>query len=101
MNTKEVLLAEIQSACKELFNRQLNNLTMHKTNSDFGGATYSLHCFNIAKPVGKQPEAVAHQIGKFLQKHSKVVTGFNEAKGFLNLVISDAHWMKVLKEIYI
>lgn len=47
----------------------------------------------------KSPEESAKLIGEYLVAHAGIVSGFNVVKGFLNIVVSDSAWIKVLSDI--
>jgi arginyl-tRNA synthetase len=63
-----------------------------KTKKEFTG-DFTLVVFPYTKLIGKSPEETAHVIGSDLQKNSKVISGFNVIKGFLNLEISKKYWL--------
>lgn len=72
---------------------------MQPTNKEFEGS-HTVVCFPLAKISKKGPEETARRIGEYLVDNSGIVTRFNVVKGFLNLVISDATWIKVFESIY-
>ena len=47
----------------------------------------------------KKPEETGQDIGAYLVEHSEVVTQFNVIKGFLNLTIAPAVWVRLLEDI--
>ena len=55
--------------------------------------------FPWVKAARKAPVAVAQEIGAWLKEHVAEVADVNAVQGFLNIVIDQAHWAEVLKEI--
>lgn len=99
MNPDQILRAEIQAAVTALFNQPADNLQLQPTNPEFEGS-HTLVCFPLTRITRKGPEETARMVGEHLVQHSKVVSRYNVVKGFLNLVLSDAVWVEVLKAIY-
>jgi arginyl-tRNA synthetase len=99
MNLALTLQSEIQKAVSALFNQQVDTFQLQPTNQEFEGS-HTLVCFPLTKISRLKPEETASMIGEFLVQHSGVVSKYNVVKGFLNLVLSDQVWVKVLQDIY-
>jgi arginyl-tRNA synthetase len=99
MNLDATLQAEIQKAVSALFNQQVDTFQLQPTNQEFEGS-HTLVCFPLTKISRLKPEETANMIGEYLVQHSGVVSKYNVVKGFLNLVLSDQVWVKVLQDIY-
>jgi arginyl-tRNA synthetase len=99
MNLEQSLRSEIQKAVTALFNQSIDQLQIQPTNVEFEGS-HTLVCFHLTKISKKKPEETAQVVGEYLQTHSGLVSKFNVVKGFLNLSISDAVWVKVFEAIY-
>jgi arginyl-tRNA synthetase len=99
MNLDLTLRTEIQKAVTALFNQSVEQIQLQPTNAEFEGS-HTLVCFPIAKISKKGPEETARLIGDYLKSNSGIVSRFNVVKGFLNIVISDAVWVKVFESIY-
>ncbi len=99
MNLDLTLRTEVQRAVVALFNQSVEQIQVQPTNAEFEGS-HTLVCFPIAKISKKGPEETARLIGEYLQTNSGIVSHFNVVKGFLNLVISDAVWIRVFESIY-
>ena len=67
-------------------------VSFQKTRTEFEG-DMTIVVFPFVKTIGKSPEAIANEIGMQLLKESKLISGFNVLKGFLNLSISDEYWL--------
>jgi arginyl-tRNA synthetase len=66
-----------------------NELTLNETKPEFEG-DYSIVCFGIAKKIGKKPDEIAEQIGKYLiEDYNNFYKSYNVIKGFLNIVVND------------
>jgi arginyl-tRNA synthetase len=99
MNLDQLLRSEIQKAVAALFQQQLDSFQLQPTNQEFEGS-HTLVCFPLTKLSRKGPEETASMVGEYLLQHAGIVTRFNVVKGFLNLVLSDSVWIKVLQTIY-
>jgi len=99
MNIDFQLYQAIQEAVQKLFNQSVDNLQLQPTNPEFEGS-HTLVCFPLTKITRKGPEETARMVGEYLVQHSGIVSRFNVVKGFLNLVLSDQVWMRVLQDIY-
>jgi len=99
MNLDLTLRTEIQKAVVALFGAEPAQLQVQPTNAEFEGS-HTLVCFPLTKISKKGPEETGRMIGEYLQTNSGVVSRFNVVKGFLNLVISDAVWVRVFQNIF-
>jgi len=99
MNLDFTLRTEVQKAVSALFGQSIDQLQIQPTNVEFEGS-HTLVCFPLTKISKKKPEETAQVVGEYLQMHSGLVSKFNVVKGFLNLSISDAVWVKVFETIY-
>ena len=72
-------------------------ITITETKPDFEG-DYTLVLFGLVKQLRQSPDALGQAMGNaLLAAHPDTITGFTLVKGFLNLSISDAYWLKVLQ----
>lgn len=99
MNLDLTLRTEIQKAVSALFSQQVEQVQLQPTNKEFEGS-HTVVCFPLAKISKKGPEETSRMIGEHLVANSDIVTRFNVVKGFLNLVISDATWVRVFESLY-
>ncbi len=65
------------------------------TRKEFDG-DITLVVFPLTSVTGLPPETIANNIGDFFVSNGGLVTGYNVVKGFLNLVISNQHWIDQL-----
>lgn len=72
---------------------------LQETRAEFEG-NLTLVVFPFLKISRKKPEDTAQEIGQYLVENvNDVVSRFSVVKGFLNLVISPALWIKMLEDI--
>ena len=70
------------------------NITKKEHEGDF-----TIVVFPLIKFSKKSPEQTAEALGNGFKTQTDYVGGFNVIKGFLNLSLTDAYWLKRLKEI--
>ncbi|MCC7401682.1 MAG: arginine--tRNA ligase [Chitinophagaceae bacterium] len=100
MTTAEQIKPFVLKALKDLYNADFAGpeLTITATKPEFEG-DYTLVLFSFVKQLKKSPEHLGKEIGEFLQKMSpEFFRSYNVIKGFLNLTLSDSHWINFLKE---
>lgn len=72
---------------------------LQETRPEFEGQL-TLVVFPLLKTSKKAPEATAQEIGEYLVRECpEVVSKFNAVKGFLNMTIAPAQWIKMLEDI--
>jgi arginyl-tRNA synthetase len=74
-------------------------IQLQKTRKDYKGHL-TLVVFPLLKLSGKNPEQTAQEIGECLLKHESGIAEFNVVKGFLNLIIAPAYWIKLFNEMF-
>ncbi|HYG20320.1 MAG TPA: arginine--tRNA ligase [Ohtaekwangia sp.] len=99
MNPDKRLRSEIQKALALLFAQAVDNFQLQPTNQEFEGS-HTLVCFPLTKLSRKNPEETARLIGEHLVQQSGIVARYNVVKGFLNLVLNDAVWLEMLRDMY-
>ena len=100
MNIEKELQLLIIKAIAQLYNTEVNEtqITLQKTKKEFTG-NYTLVTFPLLRISKKSPEQTAEEIGEALLSSSLFIESFNVIKGFLNLSLSSAMWIKTLEEI--
>jgi len=83
---------------KSIYNLEIEKIEFQETRKDFEG-DITIVVFPLLKFIKGNPVQIAENIGNYLKEHSKIVTGFNVVKGFLNLVISDAYYVSYFNAI--
>lgn len=98
MNTIDILESATQEILKELGVAEAPTLQWQKTRKDFDGEV-TLVTFALSKALKKSPEMIGEELGELLLSNCDEVSAFNVVKGFLNLSLSDAHWLEHLDGI--
>ncbi len=71
---------------------------VNQTKEEFEG-DYTVVLFSLLKKTGKNPAVLGEELGSdLLQRHPDLFLSFNIIKGFLNLVVADSFWLKILNE---
>ena len=91
----------VQVVIEELYGVQVPEkmVQLQETRAEFEGQL-TLVVFPFLKMSKKAPEATAQEIGEQLvARVPEVISKFNVIKGFLNLTINPAQWIKLLESI--
>ena len=73
-------------------------LLIQNTKKEFTG-DFTLVVFPLLKISKKGPEETATELGQYLQKELKAISGYNVIQGFLNLELQDSFWIDFLTKI--
>lgn len=100
MDIGSSLRIEISEGFQKLFKHKLDteSFSLQPTRKEFEGHL-TLVVFPFLKISKKSPEATAQALGEYLVAESSLVSAFNVVKGFLNLVIAESAWIRVLQDI--
>jgi arginyl-tRNA synthetase len=100
MNIAGEISSSVIKAVKELYGADIteNMVQLQKTKREFEGSL-TLVVFPFVKISRQKPEATAEAIGNWLVENSEHVERFNVVKGFLNLVLAQQSWIKLLNAI--
>lgn len=98
MTLHQTLTTHIQKAVVEIFNFTIENIEFQATRKDFEG-DITMVVFPLVKALKGNPAAIGNQIGEYLVTNAKEVSKFNVVGGFLNIVISDAFYVKFFNSI--
>ena len=87
----------LQTAAQAVFGQPIpaTALALQPTRKEFAGS-FTLVTFPLTKALGQGPEQIGQALGEWLKTNEPRVRGFNVVKGFLNLEIADAEWLKLL-----
>lgn len=95
---QNILAAQAGKALLELYALADEKPELQPTRKEFEG-DLTLVVFPYLRASKQKPEQTAEEIGAYLQKHVTEVAAYNVVKGFLNLVIDDAFWIKQVEEV--
>ncbi|UJH66605.1 arginine--tRNA ligase [Allomuricauda sp. SCSIO 65647] len=98
MDIQKVLEAKVKEAVKELYGAALPSVEFQPTRKDFEG-DITIVVFPMLRAIKGNPVEIGTNIGNYLQENVAEVSKFNVVKGFLNLVISDAHYLEFFNTI--
>ena len=91
----------VAEGIKALYGQEVatESIQLQETRPEFEG-NVTLVVFPFLRMSKKKPEDTAQELGEYLTKEvPDVVARFNVVKGFLNLVIAPAQWIKLLEDI--
>ncbi|MFW6019723.1 MAG: arginine--tRNA ligase [Bacteroidales bacterium] len=93
------ILDTVKKAVKELYDIEATEkqLLLQKTLPDYEG-DFTVVVFPFAKPARKSPVEIGGELGKYLNENMDEIADFNVIKGFLNLVIRNGVWVRLLSE---
>ena len=89
------------AAIKDLYGQDVKaeTIQLQETRPEFEG-NVTLVVFPFRRMSKKRPEETGEEIGQYLVREvPDVVARYNVVKGFLNLVIAPAQWIKLLEDI--
>lgn len=99
MNIENIIKSELAEGLNTVFGVEVKpeEIILQSTKKEFAG-TYTFTTFAYTKLTKVSLEETGNKLGAFCVEKSKVVSGFNVVKGFLNLVIAEAAWVKLFTE---
>lgn len=98
MTLQENLSQHVTQAVQQLFDATLPAVEFQATRKEFEG-DITVVVFPMLRVVKGNPVQIGTQIGEYLVANVEAVTAFNVVKGFLNLVIADAHYLEFFKSL--
>ncbi len=98
MNLQKTIELEAKTAMKSLFGAELESVEFQATRKEFAG-DITIVVFPMLRVVKGNPVVIGEQLGAYLTDHVNEVKAFNVVKGFLNLEIEDAYYLKVFNSI--
>ncbi|MEL6812620.1 MAG: arginine--tRNA ligase [Bacteroidota bacterium] len=93
MSLQNTLSQHVKEAVSALYNATLETVEFQATRKEFEGDT-TVVVFPMLRVVKGNPVQIGEAIGNYLVEHVEEVSGFNVVKGFLNLILSDAYFLK-------
>ncbi len=101
MKISQKISSTVKEVLHELYGAEVTDsqIQLQETRPEFEG-NLTLVVFPFLKISRKKPEDTAQDIGlKLTERIGDVVEKFNVVKGFLNMVIAPAQWIKMLQEV--
>lgn len=97
MNIQELIQKDIEHFYAVEIPESL--IQIQKTKKEFKGHL-TVVVFPLLKISKKNPEQTATEIGEYLIKNQSFILEYNVIKGFLNLTVAAAYWIRTLNEIH-
>ncbi len=99
-NVIQIIQDKVSEAVQELYQTDFpaTQVPVNTTRKEFEG-DYTVVVFPFTKAARKGPEAIAQEIGEYLEGAVAEIERFNVVKGFLNLVVSDDYWKNFLLDM--
>ena len=98
MSIEEILTIKVKEAVLSIYNIELPTVELQPTLKDFVG-DITVVVFPVLRFVKGNPELIGNEIGKFLKDNLDEVASYNAVKGFLNITINDAFYLKSFNKI--
>ncbi len=94
---EQILTIHLQNAVEQLYGQVCNadQIQLQKTRREFEG-DITLVVFPLLKISRKSPDVTATEIGRYMEENCPEVTRFNVIKGFLNMVVDSAWYLRFL-----
>lgn len=101
MNIELQIQCEVSNAIKALysFDVEPSAVQIQKTRKEFEG-DYTVVVFPFLRASKKSPDVTAAEIGEYLCSQIDLISKFNVVKGFLNMLISQKHWLSSLENAF-
>lgn len=98
MSLHSIISENVITAIKQLYKADLTTVELQATRKEFAGDV-TVVIFPMLRIVKGNPVQIGEAIGAFLVKNVDEVVAFNVVKGFLNLVISNSHYISFFNTI--
>ena len=99
MNIQNTLKSATQKGLQKLYAVDIETIEFQATRKDFEG-DITIVVFPFLRIIKGNPVEIATNLGTYLTKNVSEITTFNVVKGFLNLVLSDAYFLKRFASIF-
>ncbi|WP_394335780.1 arginine--tRNA ligase [Adhaeribacter pallidiroseus] len=100
MELQQTIAQHISEALQNLYQIMVAPaaILLQPTRKEFAG-TFTFVTFPYTKSIGKTPDIIGVELGKYLKENTAEVYSYNVVKGFLNLEIDDGVWANVFQQI--
>lgn len=98
MQLESLLVKKVKEAVEALYEATLESVELQPTRKEFVG-DITVVIFPMLRQVKGNPEQIGNAIGEYLVRELEEVAGFNTIKGFLNLEVSDAFYLRFFNQI--
>ena len=98
MDIQEIIAEKVKESIQETYKATLDSIELQATNKEFEG-DLTVVIFPMLRHIKANPESIGKIIGDYLLENLDEVVRYNVIKGFLNLVIADAHYLRFFSNI--
>ncbi|SHL27075.1 arginyl-tRNA synthetase [Flavobacterium flevense] len=98
MSLQQILTPSITKAIQNLFEVTVEKIEFQATRKEFEG-DITMVIFPLLKVIKSNPVELGNKIGNYLVDNVAEVAKFNVVSGFLNIVISDTHYLNFFNGI--
>ena len=98
MTIQETLALKVKEAFVVIYKSELPTVEFQATRKEFAG-DITVVVFPMLRIVKGNPVQIGETLGQYLVDNVTEVEAFNVVKGFLNLVISDAHYLDFFQAV--
>lgn len=98
MSLIKTLEQAVAKAVSSLYQVSVDSFEFQATRKEFAG-DITLVVFPLLKTIKGNPVQIGEAIGNYLVEHVDEIKGFNVVKGFLNIELSDAYFLKRFQTI--
>jgi len=98
MQLEALLVEKVKEAVHSLYGVTLESVELQPTRKEFTG-DITVVVFPMLRQVKGNPVQIGNAIGGYLTENLEEVAGFNTIKGFLNLEVSDAFYLRFFDRI--
>ncbi len=99
MDFHQIIQNQLQKACFELFQVDIDQFELQETRKDFEG-DLTVVIFPVLKFIKANPVSIGEKLGQWLESNQPEVNGFNVVSGFLNLIFEDSYFIASAQEIF-
>jgi len=99
MNIQATIQKATQKALQELYQATIDTVEFQTTRKEFDG-DLTIVVFAFLKVIRGNPVEIGNKLGTYLKENIPEITDFNVVKGFLNLVLSDAHLLSSFYQVF-
>ncbi|MGM0531371.1 MAG: arginine--tRNA ligase [Bacteroidota bacterium] len=100
MNIEARITETVRKALASLYSTEVHTreVQIQRTRKDFQG-DFTVVVFPFLRHSKKPPEQTGEALGAYLKEHMDEIADFNVIKGFLNLTIGSAFWLRFLNNM--
>ena len=100
MQLQNTISQHISEALQAIFQISVDaaQVALQPTRKEFAGS-FTFVTFPYTKQAGKGPEQIGQALGEYLKENAPEIKDFNVVKGFLNLEVEEAEWLRLFREV--